>query len=327
MRAILPLILGLAMVVPVAFSAPAPLDDPVLNGGFEAPFFPDTLGDAISGSALDECIGIGHQIFYGSETWQHRLLGGPAEDADPEASDPVGAATQILDDPLAEGTFFAGYGHCVWSNEQGQDSVWANPKYTVSGPRGWSTDVRDSSTEFGYDLPGDEDPFNRAAMFTTGSDHNMWQSWTSPHQAYSGNHERLEFDVLNGEDDIPTSANLKISFSATPGQEPTPWVLLFFDCDLTLKIDDFDKADGRFSIDPVEGHFRSRSAYCDGAAGEWQDAVDEDDDEAKRNILGRLRMVQLSFWNWNDDYAPGESVVIDNVGITGATLFAEEVGN
>lgn len=145
--------------------------------------------------------------------------------------------------------------------------------------------------------------------------HNMWQSYASPHQAWSAGFDTYSFRVEGGA--IPASASVIISLSTSPNTTPHPFVGPYYDCSLrfsgALLAPD---ADGLVTIDPTEGVFHSAYVACNGAAAAWAGA----DSEERREILSGLRMVQNSFWNFNT--GAGE-VVIDDVKILGAPTFAE----
>lgn len=155
--------------------------------------------------------------------------------------------------------------------------------------------------------PGATDP-------VVGANHNLWQTYNNPHQAYTTDFEALRFDIEEG--DFPTGALVQISLSNTPLNETSPWVGIFIDCSLTFRNTAFTQDGVTFSADPVDASFASRWEGCDSTEAAW-DAADED---GKRDILGKLRIVQLSFWAFNTGSAP---VVIDNVELAGAKTVVE----
>jgi hypothetical protein len=337
------LVLALStLVVLIALSGNSPaLDpvagDPVVNGDFELHL--DTgLSDDLAGTPVDECIGIGHQVFYGSQSWQQRLENAAlaAADGDLEgAQENTGeAAGMWAEDPLHEIQFLSGYGHCVANNQDGTDMIWFNPAHNLDRDViHWSH--QDDNTRFGHF--GDQ-PQERSARIdadTSASNHNLWQAWPSPFQAYTGDFDALTFQVKAGTLENIDPANggqgrVVLSFSATPLQQQSPWVLLFLDCDLTFTQHQIFQAaqavegttrDYFVTLDPTEGVLRSRfDPSCLEAEQAW-DAADPGSDD-RREILGKLRMVQLSFWNYNRGPGP---VVLDHVSIQGASTFAEQI--
>lgn len=309
------------LILPAALAAPAPLDDPVVNGEFEL-FVPDDAAEQLEGTPADECVGIGHQVLYGSETWQQRVEDGATSATDGETGNATENATRAVDAwtsaPLDEARFLSGYGHCVYSSEEGYDVVWLNPVRTAQDDAvHWSRG--DDNTAFGSAHDGD--PIDREVRIganASASGHNLWQAWPSPHQAYTASFDALTFRVESGE--IPSSAAVKISLSATPAEEVTPWALLFLDCDITFTADQLRSSmvEGTVRADPVDAVLRSRHETCQDAKQAWDDA----DAAKRREILGRLRMVQLSFWGFNK----GETdVVLDGVALEGTSTAAEEV--
>lgn len=327
MRAILPLLASLILTIPLAISAPAPLDNPIANGGFDLPFMPDEVDDLLANTPADECIGIGHQANFGTDTWQEDASNGISAlatgDPDNATAHAVGGANRWSEDPVEEALFTAGYGYCVWSDEEGYDYAWIHPRDSATKPAGWSRDIRDPSVEFGTNLPGDPDPFNRAAVFTAGEGAgiNLWQSYLAPHRAWSGNHQTLGLDVLSGE--IPKSASIQIILSTSPLEEMGQWVVLDEDCSLTYsgQVLRENLEDGRVTVDPVDNAvFRARTDACRAAAEAWGEGSPDE----RREVLGRLQMFQFTFWSWNSG---NSDVVVDNIEMAGTTPWVEEAAN
>lgn len=319
-QALLALAAGLLLVLPAVQAPPAPADDPVVNGQFEL-FVPEAVYGPLEGSPVDECIGIGHQVFYGSETWQQRVEDaavaaseGDAQGAQDNAS---AAADMWTSEPpngtVRQATFLAGYGHCVFSSQEGYDVVWLNPLNALRKPAiHWS--FQDDNTGFG-DFEGDREA--RIGANLSASTHNLWQAWPSPHQAYSGSFDHLSLRVEHGQ--VPSSAVIQLSFSATPLESQHHWVLLFLDCQLTFRAGQLLPGEnGVIQADPTQAHFRSRYKTCDPAEEDWNNA---ETPEERRLILGRLRIVQLSFWNFNRG---ADDVIFDGIGLKGTTTAAEE---
>ncbi|HEX9711564.1 MAG TPA: hypothetical protein VGB52_03300 [Actinomycetota bacterium] len=179
----------------------------------------------------------------------------------------------------------------------------------------WSTS---SVTQYGdFDGDGDREASidgSRPSFEGIGAGHNMWQAYPSPHQAFTGNFDAFRFSVESGE--IPRSAAVVLSFSTSPLDTPSPFVGVYFNCDLTFGSLESDE-DGQVSVDPASGNFRSRHSDCDAAATAWTSA----DEAGRRSILGRLRIVQVSFWG----FETGDPLLLDDVEIAGARTVVEEL--
>lgn len=310
MRRSMTVVVTMAMIGGIVFAPDATgqgvAPNPIVNPDFEL-FLPPEIGEALTDTPADECVGVGHQVLYGDGTWQHALI---------DEQDPAAAAGQVAGDPAGEAEFFAGVGHCVFSGEEGYDLAWINPVNTLSDDAiHWSDQ---GGTEFG-DRDGDGD--REAAVISGGAHHNFWQAWPSPFQAFTGNFDALEFDVEAGS--IASSAAVILSFSATPLEAQSPWVGAFIDCQLRFSGSSMDASSGHVSVDPVEAVFSPSSPDCDAAKAEW----DSGDDATKRQVLGRLRIIQLSFWGFEraaEDTTCECAVQIDNVSLSHATSVAEE---
>lgn len=144
---------------------------------------------------------------------------------------------------------------------------------------------------------------------TIGAAHNFWQAWPNPQQAYTADFDALKFRVEGGW--IPAGASVQISLSRTPLEEPSPWVGLFIECSLTFPMT--AGASGQISADPLSATFASSYSGCDGTAASYAAA----DDAGKRAILGRLRIVQLSFWG----FQTGAPLLLDGVDLSGAKIL------
>jgi hypothetical protein len=300
----------LTTVAPMALAEGA-VPNPVVNPGFEAAL-DNAATDAVEGTPADECVGVGHQVFYGDETVQSDL----ADDQDPQA-----AADRVSEDPAGQALFTAGYGHCVYSDEKGTDVAWLNPVETAG-------DEAVQWSGHGDDRVGDldEDGDREIGIAADGDHHNLWQAWPSPFQAFTANFEALEFDVEAGA--LDDDASVKVSLSTNPLEAQTDRVLLFLDCDLTFTGEALEATtdDGRVSMSPTDAIFRSRSDNCDDAEATWEGANEEE----RAELLGRLRVVQLSFWGFEDapeDPDCGCAAQIDDVALSHATSVAEEAAN
>ncbi len=313
----------------------------VVNGDFEL-HAPDEGDEMLEGSPLDECIGVGHQVFWGSQTPQGKAAQSveASADADPDegsvdasasvsSSSAQEGAQMLVDDPKHETVFLVGYGHCVHSEEEGADVAWINPSHQASNPAlAWSATPVDEggSVWFG---DNDDDGDREAVVLADDSlqNHNMWQSWLSSNQAFTANFQTFEFDVEAGA--IADNAAVILSLSATPMAVQSPWVGLWLDCQLRFSADQLqdslDDDQDRVVASPLEATFTSRHADCDDLETAWKDTETE---EEKREVLGQLRIGQLSFWSFNhaeQDEACSCAIQIDNVAITHATSVPEEI--
>ena len=308
------------LLAPLALSGGV-VPNPVVNGDFEL-FLPTELAP-LEGTPVDECIGIGHQVQFGDDTLQSDLTGGPYTSPDPDNADPVAAVTRLTDDPEGEARFLSGYGNCVWGTGDGYDLAWLNPVRTAQDDAiHWSAE-----NMVGGDWDGDGD--REAKIPNGGPGHNMWQAYPSPFQAFTANFDALEFDVDDGA--IAPGSLVQISLSTTPLEVQNPWLVIFLDCGLNFPgsalLANMD-ANGHVAMDPADATLFSRNTGntqdCDAAAAAWAGASHAE----RHEILGRLRIVQLSFWSFHT--APNDpscdcAILIDNVSLTHATTFAEEI--
>lgn len=319
----LPILLGLAVMIAPLGLAEGVVPNAVVNGDFEL-FVPGGADSPLRGSPADECIGVGHQALFGSETVPGHLVGGPYDGANPEETDPEAAVEQVTEDPEGEALFLSGYGHCVSNSQDGYDAAWLNVVNLGADPAAqWSGHDDDHVG----DLDGDGD--REIGIIAGSSGHNLWQSIVQPFQAFTANAEAFEFDVEAGE----IEGMVRLALSATPLEAQSPFVGLWFDCMLSfptsLLLENLDE-DGHVSVDPIDGTFTSRSGDCDSAKADWDTAQESGDEETLRNTLGRLRLVQMSFWGFQTadvDPACDCSIQIDNVSFTHASTVAEEAGN
>lgn len=300
-------VLGATLMIAPMGLGQAPIPDtganPVVNGDFELSI-PDEATAPLEGTPADECVGVGHQVFYGTETYQHDLI---------DENDPGAAAER---DPGQQAELLSGYGHCVFSDEQGYDLAWINPVNTASDDAvQWSGHNDDTVT----DVDGDGDREIQVDPATAESSHSFWQAYPNAFQAFTGNFDALEFDVEDGQ--IPDRAFVQVSLSATPLHTQTEDLVIYRDCALTFKNLDDAVQNGHVAIDPVDAQFSDTGdADCEDLEDAWNDPSTTDDD--RRTMLGQLRIVQLSFWRLN---AGTDAVVIDNVSLTGSSTVVEEI--
>lgn len=328
-----PILFALLLVaVPLASAQTQNAGGPVENGGFEGPFVPAEAYKPLEETPVDTCIGLGHQVFFGPTSAAGQATGGQAGNPNPNQADPQEGARAVADDPAAWAEYQSGYGHCVYDpNGRGVDVAWVEPVDRLKQPIMWSVHPGFPSTDFGYTF--DDEPFDREARFVPRADgsqlspHNMWQSYVSQPGVYTANFDALEFDVEAGE--IPSSARVAVSLSGTPMDGQSPYVAGYQDCILTFRGDDLAPGpDGTVSTSPLDANLRNdpgdQVKYCEKAVKTFNDPTASE--EEKRNALGRLRIVQISFWRFNVD--PGEQpVVVDNVAMPGATTVAQELAD
>lgn len=282
--------------------------NPVVNGEFE---LASPAGDVLGGTAADECIGIGHQVLYGYESPQGTVTGGPYDDPNASRADPGQAATNVTTNPEEEARFASGYDHCVWGDDTGYDLCWCNPADDVSDEAiQWSGHQDDTIADSG----ADDDPDREITVTKDSSSHNFWQAFPNPFQAYSGNFDAVELRVEDGQ--VPRSASVHVVLSASPLQAQSPWFVYYFDCSLTFT----GFQTGANSIPVLDGRFSSRSSDCQQAADTWANGTDAE----KREMLGRMRIVQLSFRGWDNVASTDDEVALDGISLSGATLAAEE---
>lgn len=288
---------------------------PVTNSDFELPPFPDELNEPLTDSAIDECIGIGHQVLYGEETPQGTTTGGTYDDPNPEEGSAEDAADQVAENPGDEAMFASGYGHCVWGEDTGYDLVWLHPKARTTQPAHWSTDIREKPVEFGYNF--DDDPFDREAKILADSSkagHNLWQWMGSKHQAFTPDADSLSMDIEAG--DVSGTVKLILTNVGT-NPDSTDY---YQPCSLTFsqsQLADAMDADGHIEADPTEAVFTAREDSCEELKADWETG----DEDERRDVLSQTRITQLSFWNWNS--GTETDTVIDNVQLPGATTAVE----
>lgn len=299
---------------------------PVFNPDYELGPMAGPAEDRLQGSPIDHCYGVGHQVFYGSETPQGEATGGQlnpyligtSEKPNPEEADPQGAVQQIQDDPQGEAEFLIGEGHCVYGDDTGYDIAWVQPVERMQQPAHWSIDIQNPSTEFGY--THDDNPFDREAKLLDKpgrANHNMWQWFGSPHQAWTPNAEALSFDLEAGS--IPESASVILSLSTIP-QETRHVNGYYLACDLVFDADQLQQAldgDGDVKASPLDANLRARQKQCKPLEKKFEGG----NETQKREVLGSTRITQLSFWGWNHGDGPA---VVDNVQVIRATTIAEE---
>jgi hypothetical protein len=177
----------------------------------------------------------------------------------------------------------------------------------------WSTS---NVTQFG-DVDADND---REAVIDgsipsnpfLGAEHNMWQSYLNPQQAYAANFDAMQFRLEDGT--IPAGAFVQVSLSTSPLETATAAPGVFIDCTLTFT-GLTPNGSGLVSVDPVTAEFQSVYSDCESAAAGWASASTT----GRRAILGRLRLIQLSFWGFQAGSLP---VVIDGVDLAGSKTIA-----
>ncbi len=265
--------------------------------------------------------------------------GDPSNDPEPSdvaEPDPEGAADRFVENPEDEALFLAGYGHCVHGDDTGYDAAWIAPAGGQGGRAAFwggmglsgSGVSAPSSSEAGFEF--DDNPFDREVRVLACSDcsgHNFWQV-SNRHVAYTGNFDAFEFRVEAGE--ISDTGRVVISFSDTPLGTQSPWAAGFVLCELSFPLSAMEATpdeNGLVSVDPLDGDFRSLYSSCDDDQALWNDQGTTADE--KREMLGQLRIIQTSFWNFHVPPSQASedcdcAIVIDDVAIVGATTAAEE---
>lgn len=155
---------------------------------------------------------------------------------------------------------------------------------------------------------------------TSAPNHNFWQSTVTGGQMISGDFDAFAWTIEHGT--IAPSANNQLGFSLSPLYAQHPYVGIFWEGAITFRADDMvPDADGRVRMDPIkDGEITCPGGYqpCLDFKTEYDGAGAFGDEDAQRDLLGKLRLVQISFWNFNRQAAG--SIVVDNVAIEGATL-------
>lgn len=296
------LVLALVPAGPVRAGGALPVS-PVVNGGFE--LTTDEGVQTPADDALATCIGVGHQLWWGRDTAQADLLG---------RNDAGAAANRTADDPAGTALFTAGVGACVSDSARGYDAAWIVPGQAAQRPAvGWSAPL-DGSTTFG-DADGDGD---REATVAHGGPAaiNLWQSFGSPHQAFTADFDALAFRLESG---ASPAGSVVLALSVTPLTSATTPVPYGFECRLAFPaatLAAHADAQGAVSVDPALGSFSAAAPACDALAARWAGA----DAAARHDLLGRLRLVELAFGGFN---AGAADVVIDDVALTFDRSVAE----
>lgn len=299
---------GLVALLPAATASPA---GPVTNSNFEVPPVPDAAAETLEGSPIDRCVGVGHQVLYGSESPQGKATGGTYDSPNPDDASPVEAATYVANNP---GTTADQQTSCVWGPEDGYDVAWLQPKERTTQPFHWSTHIENPSADFGFNF--DDDPFDREVKLLaddTLAHHNLWQWFGSKHQAFTPNADALTMDVETGD----VSGQVKLILTNVPVNQDSedyyqPCSLTFTQSQLANAMD----ADGHIAADPTNAQFTARETSCDGLEAQW----DGGDEETRRDVLSQTRITQFSFWGWENG---NEDTVLDNVQLSGASTAAQ----
>lgn len=322
-------LLALATGPAAAQSNPA---GPVANGNFESFAVPSEATQPLQGTPADECVGIGHQVDYGTDTPQGTLTGSEfddmPDDADPSPTALVdryqqGGASQARADAEEQ----SGYGHCEFSDAKGEDKYWVNAA-GAGGTTGdsaflWSNVGDDGSpTQAGFTY--DDDPFDKEVQVdTVPGKHNFWQNVLNPGRepAYTANFDALQFDVEAGS--IPDEAYVDISLNGAPGHVQEPYVAAYIDCGISFPASYLQASldEGTVSASPVADAVNYDAGADCPSKSNWNNP---DDGDSRREILGRLSISQVSFWKFNRGDAP---VVIDNIALPGATTLAQEAAS
>jgi hypothetical protein len=311
MRWTLPVAILGCLLVLSSVAASGQSVDPLLNGDFEDPALPRQVAETVDGSPADTCVGVGHQVFYGSDSPQGEVLGEPSDvnDADPTAAGEV-------DDPATSARQIAGVGHCVDSAERGQDVVWVAPEDASRSPAAWSTPGTASAVEWVYGA--DDDPFDREALIYA-SDRpvreNLWQSLASAQQTFRADADALVLEVETGQ--LSAGASLHVGLALSPTYTQHPFVGVFEEARLVLDVSAGSSSE-LVRLDPVrDGEIACPNAWQ--PCQEYRHAFATASPAERADLLGQARLVEVALAGFAQ--GPG-SVAIDDVQVVGASPVA-----
>lgn len=295
------------IVAPLALGAPAALPPPLLNGDFDTGLSP--ILPPAARPLMDACVGVGHQVIVPLYSdwgdWMIAVANDPARAGDRDAFSntttfPVEHALAHADDPTI----------AVACDPQHREFASVNPWHASQDrATGWSNDA---GTRF-YDIDHDGD--HEAVIPTAPAQHahNLWQSVASPQQAYMADFAALRFTLEAGA--IPSGANVQVGLSLTPVYMQHPYVGVFWEGALVFRAADMQPdAQGLVSLDPVaQGEIVCPAGYP--PCAEFKAWFDGSDAFGKKRVLAMARIVQTSFWQFNNPLGP---VALDDVAYVGA---------
>lgn len=317
-----------AMVVAVATFMPAAgaeglvAANPLINGDFDAGFVIGGLTPARP--ALDRCIGVGHQVIHVVESswadWGIMTVNGAF-------ANPSGVVNATNDDLAGQATGFpiehvgstAGDPDSVHEcDPQFREFALVNP-WNMAHDRavGWSNDA---GTDF-YDFSDDGDIEAIIPSRPAEHSHNMWQSAATTTQAFSADFDAFEFRLESGQ--IPARANIQLGLSLSPSWMQHPFVGTFWEGAVYFTASDMvPDEDGLVSLHPIAAGEIICPDYT--PCREFKAAYVAADDAGKATLLGQTRLIQTSFWQFNNAAGP---VVIDDIAYVGAKTAAETMPN
>lgn len=304
------------VLLPLALAegvVPAPFQ-PLMNGHFETSA--ESWATDLAEPFVDRCFGVGHQALVPAYSpWGDQLVAWANDPGSVDVDDPAfvddatGYPVAYAEENAATPTLL------VDCDPQYREVAMLNPAEKVDDPGFmWSNDP---GTTFG-DMDGDGDREVRIPQVPAEHPHNLWQSVVTTSQAWSLDFDAFTFRVEEGV--IPPAANVQVGFSLTPGYEQSPWIGSYWEGALLFRASDMSPgADGRVAMDPVIlGEIVCPAGYtpCEDLRAGYAAA----DDAGKRTLLGRLRIVQTSFWSVSGGAG---AVTLDDVFIAGAKTMAE----
>jgi hypothetical protein len=313
-----------ALLVPIAAADGLLPINPITNGDFDTAVTPGGVGPARP--VLDRCIGIGHQglnpLFSSYGDWSLALINDGAADPTTVATKATGAtfADDATGYPIAAAGGYAGNPDSILGcdpnfNDLAQPNPWNSLR---DDGFMWSNDP---ATSF-LDVTGDGDTEAVIPSVPAQHSHSLWQSIATSTQAFSADFDAFQFTVESGS--LPASANVQVGLSLTPSYMQSPWVVAFWEGAVYFTSADLvPDASGRVSVNPVaKGEIICPAAYtpCEEFRADYNAA----DAVGKATLLGQTRIVQTSFWSFNNPAGP---VVLDDIAYLGAKSFAETVPN
>ena len=178
----------------------------------------------------------------------------------------------------------------------------------------WAHSAGSNARFFNTNIDGDADSEAYVRGDFSASSHNFWQSTLPPLQVFSPDFDAFAFTIERGT--VAPSANIQIGFSTAPGYDANPFVGAFWDGAVMFRADDIaanTDASGRVTLDPVADGEIVCPAYepCTRFKADFEAA----DDTNRSALLDQLRVIQMSFWNFNRQAG---FIVIDDVEVIGA---------
>lgn len=294
--------------------------NPIVNGDFDQGYIIGGLTPLHS--VLDRCVGIGHQVlgplYSPWADWAFAHANAAADDPTSVAALATDPATpgQATTYPLAYAGRAAADPNSVHACDANDNEITeVNPWGTIHDRGvGWSNDP---GTTFA-DYNGDGDVEAIIPPVPTKYNHDLWQSTATTTQAFSADFDSFQFSLEAGS--IAPGANIQVGFSLSPSYTQHPFVGIFWEGAVLFTSSDMVKgADGVVRLNPIaQGEIICPAGYS--PCLRFQSAYAASDGTGKATLLGQTRVVQTSFWAFNN---PAGNVVIDNIAYVGAKSAAE----